>query len=193
MESWTDRHSHSFWVCPIICVTQTEYLATAESFKVDRYFFFSSKRVTLLQTASVLGGKKRERNKQIVQVCIIIDDMLTNFKAECGTQWWLCVREMWPRAAVPAPRLGTGMCELVSYWWRYWSLTWMLLLWQRVKVQPDQAAPGIKRVLIKSDSVRKSTCELTLRNNRICVQFLIGKQFPVFIQARNPTDLSPFY
>lgn len=60
-------------------------------------------------------------------------------------------------------------------------------------VQPDQAAPGVKRVLIKSDSACKSTCELTFRNNRICVQFLIGKQFPVLIQAQNPTDWSLFY
>lgn len=60
-------------------------------------------------------------------------------------------------------------------------------------VQPDQAAPGVKRVLIKSDSACKSTCELTFRNNRMCVQFLIGKQFPVLIQAQKPTDLTPFY
>lgn len=143
MEFWTDRHSHSFWVCPIICVTQTEYLVTAECFKVDRFFFFLQARQIFTSSFSP-GGKKRERNKQIVQVCIIIDDILTNFKAECSTQWWLCVREMWPRAAAPA-RCSSSTAGDRDVW------TGFLLV--EILVSDMNASPRIKRVLIKSDSV----------------------------------------
>lgn len=128
MESWTDQHSHSFWVFPIICVTQTEHLATAGCFKVAGHpqltdIFFFSKRVTLLQAASVLGEK---RGKGTSRLCKSASSSMTCWLTSkpSAARNGDCVSERcdWEQL-LQLHGWGPGCVNWFSYWWRYWSKT----------------------------------------------------------------------